>query len=49
MFKIKENYKIQPMKLGHNQKNIIVGGKTVYGGTVGICMLDTNFRGCMET
>ena len=31
------------MKLGHNQKNIIVGGKTVYGGTVGICMLDTQF------
>ena len=31
------------MKLGHNQKNIIVGGKTVYGGTVGVCMLDTQF------
>ena len=29
--------------LGHNQRNIAVGGKTVYGGTVGVCMLDTQF------
>ena len=26
-----------------NQPNIARGGKTVYGGTVGICMLDTRF------
>ena len=31
------------MKIGDNQKNIAVGGKTVYGGTVGVCMLDTQF------
>ena len=30
-------------QLGHNRKNIAVGGKTVYGGTVGVCMLDTQF------
>jgi hypothetical protein len=27
------------MKFGNNQKNIAVGGKTVFGGTVGVCML----------
>ena len=31
------------MKFGDNQRNIAVGGKTVYGGTVGVCMLDTQF------
>jgi len=31
------------MKIGDNSKNIAVGGKTVYGGTVGVCMLDTQF------
>ncbi len=31
------------MKIGDNQRNIAVGGKTVYGGTVGVCMLDTQF------
>ena len=31
------------MKFGDNQRNIVVGGKTVYGGTVGVCMLDTQF------
>ena len=30
-------------KMGTNKKNIAVGGKTVYGGTVGVCMLDTQF------
>ena len=30
-------------QLGHNRKSIAVGGKTVYGGTVGVCMLDTQF------
>ena len=31
------------MVVGSNIKNIAVGGKTVYGGTVGVCMLDTQF------
>ena len=31
------------MKNGSNYKNIAVGGKAVYGGTVGVCMLDTQF------
>jgi len=31
------------VKIGDNQRNIAVGGKTVYGGTVGVCMLDTQF------
>ena len=31
------------MKIGDNSQNIAVGGKTVYGGTVGVCMLDTQF------
>jgi aspartate/glutamate racemase len=31
------------MKVGNNKKNIATGGKTVYGGTVGVCMLDTQF------
>ena len=31
------------MKIGDNQRNIAIGGKTVYGGTVGVCMLDTQF------
>ena len=26
-----------------NYKNIAKGGKAVYGGTVGVCMLDTQF------
>ena len=29
--------------MGDNKKNIATGGKTVYGGTVGVCMLDTQF------
>ena len=29
--------------LGHNLRYIAIGGKTVYGGTVGVCMLDTQF------
>ena len=31
------------MKNGSNYKNIAVGGKAVYGGTVGVCILDTQF------
>jgi Asp/Glu/hydantoin racemase len=31
------------MVLKNNNPNIAKGGKTVYGGTVGICMLDTQF------
>jgi len=31
------------MKSYNNYKNIAKGGKTVYGGTVGVCMLDTQF------
>ena len=31
------------MKSNSNFKNIAKGGKTVYGGTVGVCMLDTRF------
>ena len=31
-------------QLGHNRKSIAVGGKTVYGGTVGVRMQDKQIQ-----